>query len=142
MTINALLLFAALCVQVISTMKQHEENRPRKWGDADSLTAIQNLITQLLGLYTTFITVIDDDRLFSHLGWPSWAWIFLGTSCPIASLVVYGAFGWVTPLLSFGGTIGNAFLGVVLLNIITTKRRQWKEESIQGIALSDIRIVL
>lgn len=123
-------------------MKQHEESRPRKWGDADSLTAVQNLITQFLGLYTTFITAIEDDHLFDHLGWPSWIWIFLGISCPIASLVTYETFGWMTPLLSFGGTIGNAFLGVVLLNIITSTRKQWGDERFQGIPLSGIRIVL
>lgn len=122
-------------------MKQHEEGRSRKWGDADSLTAVQNLITQLLGLYTTFIAVIEDDHLFSHLSWPSWTWIFLGTSCPIFSLALYEAFGWVTPLLSFGGTIGNAFLGVVLLEIITAKRKQLREETGRRILLSDVRIV-
>lgn len=99
-------------------------------------------MTQLLGLYTTFITVIDDDHLFSHLGWPSWTWILLGTCFPITSVLVYEAFGWVTPLLSFGGTIGNAFLGIVLLNIVTQARKQWREESVQGLPLSNIRIVL
>ena len=111
--------------------KQREEHRESQWGDADSLTAVQNFLTQVLGLYTTFIAVIEKDHIFVHMGWVTWTWILVGVSFPIASLVVYQTHSWLTLLLSFGGTVGNALLGVVLLHIITITRDQLKyQESI------------
>jgi hypothetical protein len=110
-------------LQGYSAYKQSFERPDGTWGDAGFYTNLQNMLVQLVGLYTTFITAIESDHLTVHLGWSAYLSIMLGLGGPIAALPVFQFRPWLTPLVLFGGSVGNAFLGVNLLVKITERRQ-------------------
>ena len=100
------------------------------WGDAESLTFIQILITQISTLYTTICSAKQDGRMFIHFGWRMYLWAgFLFTYAVLAT--VFLSFqGWLSPLLNLGGTVANACLGVLLFNNIKAAKDEANQDKI------------